>query len=131
MAHTVVDKFTSSSSDDHNNDSDFIHQIVKSGYTSHADILNNIVDSDEASSEFLNMRSAVGTILDAATYFDFNAADQHIYRTSIWDNADQYVNYREEMVKLDVNGPFRTVDYLRRMIRHSASTDSDGNNWGA
>ena len=131
MAHTVVDKFTSSSSDDHNNDSDFIHQIVKSGYTSHADILNNIVDSDEASSEFLNIRSAVGTILDATTYFDFNAADQHIYRTAVWDDVDQYMNYRDEMIKLSIDGPFRRVEYLRRMIRHSASTDSDGNNWGA
>ena len=131
MAHTVVDKFTSSSSDDYNNDSDFIQQIVKSGHTSYSDILSNIVDSDVATSDFLAMRSAVGTILDAATYSDFSASDQHIYRTAVWDNADQYVNYRDEMVKLDVNGPFRTVDYLRRLIRHSGSTDSDGNNWGA
>lgn len=131
MAHTVVDKFTSSSSDDYNNDSDFIQQIVKSGHTSYADILSNIVDSDKASSEFLNIRSAVGTILDATTYFDFNAADQHIYRTAVWDDVDQYMNYRDEMIKLSIDGPFRRVEYLRRMIRHSASTDSDGNNWGA
>ena len=52
-------------------------------------------------------------------------------RTAVWDDVDQYMNYRDEMIKLSIDGPFRRVEYLRRMIRHSASTDSDGNNWGA
>lgn len=130
MAHTVVDKFISSSSDDYDNDSDFIQQIVKGGYTSHSSMLNGIVDSDGATSDFLTMRSAVGVVLDAATFSDFSAADQSIYRTTVWNNDDQYVDYREEVINLDINGPFRTVDYIRRLIRHSSSTDSDGNNWG-
>jgi len=131
MAHTVVYKFTSSSSDDWNNDSDFAQQIIRSGYSSHAKGFADIGDSDTPTSAFNDMKSAVTTILDAATFSDFSAADQVLYRTTVWDSQEQWSNYRNELAKLDVEGPFRNVDYIRRLIRHSGSEDSDGNNWGA
>ena len=131
---TVVDKFTSNTSDTYNNDSDFIQNIVLSGHTSYASLMN-LADSDNNSS-FNSIKDSCAVIIQTAVYSEFSSSDQTIVRTIDWpgDNADDstyYNNYRETVMGLNANGIFREIKYVRRLLRLGLAPDSDGNNWGA
>lgn len=130
---TIVDKFTSSSSDDYNNDSDFIQHIVLSGHTSYASLMN-IADSDNVAS-WAAIKDSCAAILQSSTYSNFNESEQSIMRSTDWPSETGYddnyhLMYREEMNKLNIDGAFRITQYVRRHIRYGPQPDSDGNNWG-
>ena len=134
MVYTVVDKFTSNTSDTYNNDSDFIQNIVLSGHTSYASLMD-LADSDNNSS-FNSIKDSCAAIIQTATYSEFSSSDQSIVRTIDWpsDSADDntyYNNYRETVMSLNANGIFREIKYVRRLLRLGLAPDSDGNNWGA
>ena len=134
MAYTVVDKFTSNTSDTYNNDSDFIKNIVLSGHTSYASLMN-LADSDN-SNDFNSIKDSCAVIIQTAVYSEFSSSDQTIVRTIDWpgDSADDntyYNNYREKIMGLNPFGIFRVTPFVRRLLRLGDGVDSDGNNWGA
>lgn len=129
------DRFTSSSSDDWDNDSDFIQKICMSNHTSYVGVLAT-GDSDNIAG-YLAMRDSCAAILDASTWSNFSAENQTIERTTMWpsDSANDHIyhnRWRTEIDRLNPNGSFRTCDYIRRTLRMSSNihNDSDGNNWG-
>ena len=130
---TIVDKFTSSSSDDYNNDSDFIQNIVLGGHTSYASLMD-IADSDMVYA-WMAIKDSCAAILQSSTYSNFSQSDQSILRSTNWpaehDRDESYfMNYREQLNKLNADGTFRQTQYVRRVIRYGPHLDSDGNNWG-
>jgi hypothetical protein len=132
--YKVEDKFTSSISDSYDNDSDFIQNIVLSGHTSYASLMD-LADSDNVSA-FASIKDSCAGILQTATYSEFDQSNQSIMRAINWpgDSADDmhyYNAYRDIIPQLNQNGSFRTLNYVRRMIRMGTEADSDGNNWGA
>ena len=133
MSYTVEDKFTSSISDSYDNDSDFVQHIVLSGHTSYASIMN-VADSDGVGA-FDSIKDSCSAILQTAVYSEFDNENQSIMRKVIWpgdsDTDKAYYNaYRDIIPQLNENGAFRTLTYVRRIIRFSGEADSDGNNWG-
>ena len=131
---TIVDKFTSSSSDDYNNDSDFIQHIVLSGHTSYASLMN-LADSDNIAS-WAAIKDSCAAILQSSTYSNFDQSEQSIMRSTDWpaDSAQDVAYhhmYRKEIEKLNAFGAFRITPYVRRNIRRGTFRDSDGNNWGS
>jgi len=131
--YKIDDKFTSSSSDDYDNDSDFIQHVVLGGYTSYASLMD-VADSDNVAS-WMALKDSCATILDASTYSEFDVENQSIIRTTNWpaDSANDstyHDNYRAEIGNLNTDGAFKTIPYVRRTIRMGNQTDSDGNNWG-
>ena len=130
---TIVDKFTSSSSDDYNNDSDFIQNIVLGGHTSYASLMN-LADSDNIAL-WMAKKDDWAVILQSSTYSNFNQSEQSIMRSTDWpaehaSDENYYMNYREQLNKLNIDGAFRQAPYVRRVIRYGPHADSDGNNWG-
>ena len=129
----IDDLFTSTSSDDYNNDSDFIQHIVMSGHTSYADIA--VLGDSDNNGAMKAMRDSCTAILTAGTYSNFSADNQTIERSTIWpsDSANDhmyYNRYRQEVHNMNINGVFRIVPYVRSVLRVSGDTDSAGNNWG-
>ena len=131
---TIVDRFTSSVSDDYNNDSDFVQHIILSGHTSYLSSMN-VADSDGIAS-WASIKDSCAAILQASTYANFNNEDQSIERSTDWPaDSDEDVTYHhmysDEIQKLNANGAIRVTPYVRRQIRRGLFPDSDGNNWGA
>jgi len=131
--YKIDDKFTSSSSDDYDNDSDFIQHIVLSGHTSYTSLMD-VADSDNVAS-WSTIKDSCATILQSSTYSDFDVDNQTIMRSTNWpgDSANDstyHDNYRAEIQKLNQDGAFRTIGFVRRTIRLGDQIDSDGNNWG-
>ena len=131
---TIVDRFTSSVSDDYDNDSDFIQNIVLGGHTSYANLMN-LADSDGIAS-WSTIKDSCAAILQTSTYTNFSSEDQSIERSTDWPaDSDEDITYhhmyRDEIDKLNANGAFRVTPYVRRQIRRGLFPDSDGNNWGA
>jgi len=132
--YKVEDKFTSSISDSYDNDSDFIQHIVLSGHTSYASLMN-VADSDNVSA-FTAIKDSCAGVLQTAVYSEFDQENQSIMRTINWpgdstDDMRYYNAYRDTIPQLNENGAFRTLNFVRRMIRMGTEADSDGNNWGA
>jgi hypothetical protein len=140
----IDDIFTSSVSDEYDNDSDFIQHIVLGGHTSYASLFS-VADSDGISS-WAALKDSCASILQSSTYFNFNNADQSIERSTNWpadsanleewdmsrvaNDSTYYEMYRAEIPKLNISGSFRTTPYVRKTIRIGDQSDSDGNNWG-
>ena len=130
----IDDKFTSSVSDDYNNDSDFIQHIVLSGHTSYASVMS-LADSDNVAS-WMAIKDSCAAILQTSTYTNFNSEDQSIERSTNWpgdspNDSTYFSMYRAEIDKLNPSGSFRTTTFVRRTIRVGTGVDSDGNNWGS
>jgi len=130
----IDDKFTSTSSDDYSNDSDFIQHIVLSGHTSYASVMKTS-DSDNVS-EFMSIKDSCAAILDNSTYAEFDQVNQTIVRTTLWPPGDSdqdwvyFHKYRSLVDQLNPLGTFRQVQYTRDTIRLGTNVDSAGNNWG-
>ena len=129
----IDDRFTSSVSDDYDNDSDFIQNIVLSGHTSYASLFS-VADSDGISS-WAAIKDSCASVLQTSTYSNFSSADQSIVRSTDWP-ADVphysacYEMFRVEIPKLNASGSFRITPFVRRTLRVGNNVDSDGNNWG-
>ena len=133
MGYRVEDKFTSSIADSYDNDSDFVQHILLSGHTSYTSLMN-VADSDNVSA-FDSIKDSCAAILQTAVYSEFDEENQSIMRKIIWpgdSDTDKayYKAYRDPPPQLNENGAFRTLNYVRRIIRFSGEPDSDGNNWG-
>ena len=129
-----ADKFTSTSSDDYTNDSDFIQHIVMGGHTSYASLMQ-LADSDNLSA-YSAIKDSCAAILETSTYTEFDQVNQTIVRTTIWpadsdNDHTYYFNYRNILDQLNPLGSFCETPYTRLNIRHGVVTDSAGNNWGA
>ena len=135
MSHFGIDdRFTSSVSDDYDNDSDFIQHIVLSGHTSYASVMS-LADSDNVAS-WMAIKDSCAAILQTSTYTNFNSEDQSIERSTNWpgdssNDSTYFSMYRAEIDKLNPSGSFRIMPCIRRTIRIGNQTDSDGNNWGS